>query len=113
MIVVGWILTGLLICVERTPDVVGHAHAHSAGHLIEPWHAVPDDAQGDDSTTSGSDFHFHVMKDFTSVDSDVPLLVTSGGNDDISGNRLRGVNQRTPEPPVFESEGPPLIGWSA
>jgi hypothetical protein len=106
MIVVGWILAGLLVCVERTPDTAGHAHAFSAGHPMESWHDAPD---GSSSTTQGSDFHFHVVKDFTSVDTDVPLFAVPTGDDDHCGNRLRGANQRPPESPVFESEGPPLI----
>jgi hypothetical protein len=112
-ILVAWVLAGLLVCAERTPDVVGHSHAHAAGHLMETWHALPGDADGETSTTSGADFHFHVMKDFTSVDSDVPSLVAPGGNTGISGGALRGDNQRIPESPVFESKGPPLIGWVA
>lgn len=106
MIVVGWILAGLLVCVERMPDTAGHAHAFSAGHLMESWHDAPD---GSPSTTQGSDFHFHVVKDFTSVDTDVPLFAAPAGDDENRGIRLRGANQRTPESPVFESEGPPLI----
>lgn len=108
MLMVLWMVAGLVICVERTPDLVGHSHAYAPGHGLEIWHQSADDTPDQGSSSPVSGYHVHVVKDFTSIDTDVPALATAGSGH-IPPDGFRVVDERLPEAPVFETEGPPLI----
>lgn len=103
-----WTATGLAVCAEKAPDVAGHAHAHAPMHLTEPWHGSPADRAPDDNKPDSSDFHYHVVMDFSAIDSDVPPTQHSQSAS-IEACRLRGEDEHPPEAPALEPDGPPLI----
>lgn len=108
ILMVLWMVAGLVICVERTPDLVGHSHVYGPGHGLEILNQFAGDVPDQGSTSPSSGYHFHVVKDFTSIDTDVPALVTAGTGQ-VPPTGFRVVDERLPDPPVFETEGPPLI----
>ena len=108
-LLVWWVLAGVLICAERMPDVVGHAHDHAPGHLDTPWHGESDDDTGlGEDGRKAPDFHYHVTIDYTSIDSDACMppdlhpvdsaLAASPDHDDDP-----------PLAPWLWTDGPPLI----
>jgi hypothetical protein len=105
-----WIVVGLVICVERMPDLSGHSHAHGPDHVMDSWHHTSDEVSDHGSTKPVSGFHFHVVKDFTSIDGDMPASA-AGVLIGILPTRDSPVDDRLPEPPVLEKAGPPIIGW--
>ena len=103
-----WTVGGLAVCSENTPDVVGHSHAHSASHLFAPWHGSPADRVPDDGDKKNPDFHYHLLTDFSAIDSDIPSArhIRLGF---IVGCHAHGEDDLLPETPAFDTERPPLI----
>jgi hypothetical protein len=100
-----WILCGLLVCTETMPDVIGHAHAHSQGHPMEPW-------TGDETSPAPSPenhFHYHVVHDFSSVEVDILGVIAPAAPAENARVPVRCEEQSAPDAPCLEMLEPPLV----
>lgn len=103
-----WILCGVLVCSETLPDVIGHAHLHSQGHTLAPWHGEWE--EGTSRQPSPKDhFHYHVVLDFSSLETAVSVSTTPELADPGMLSRVRHECEAVPEGPCLESLDPPLI----
>ncbi|MBX3742911.1 MAG: hypothetical protein KF712_18145 [Akkermansiaceae bacterium] len=114
------VLTGIFVSWEPGAETTGHAHAHAAGHELQPPHCVDDSvtASGPGGESSGgdtmtprplpADYHYHTVFDFSSetcTDQHADAFRVDGR----SPVPCPSLVATRPDSPFPEVELPPLI----